>query len=81
MRRVILELAGDIFLVGLGCFFLWVFLNIYFKGGFMFAVEPNTAMLVGEVLFSFGLVLLGLNRYFDDLKRKKEAECGTKTKS
>ncbi|MBA7593135.1 hypothetical protein ES703_00052 [subsurface metagenome] len=68
------EIAGDIFLVCLGVFALWCFLNIYLKGGFMFAVEPNTTLLVLEILATVGFIIIGLDRFWDDLKRKKERE-------
>lgn len=62
------ELAGDVFIVGYGTFMLWAFLTIFFKGGFMFAVEPDTALLVLEILLTLGIILLGIERFIDDLE-------------
>lgn len=64
-------MAGDIFIVAYAVFILWCFVTIYTKGGVMFAVEPNLAVLVLEVLITLGIAILGLERFVDDVRGKK----------
>lgn len=65
------EIGGDIFIVAFGVFMLWCFVTIYTKGGVMFAVEPNLAVLALEILATVVIVVWGLERFVDDLRSKK----------
>jgi len=51
------EVIGDIYGIGAGVFFTWVFVTIYTQGGQMFAVENNPWILIPELVFSIGITL------------------------
>ena len=52
-----LEVAGDVYGIGAGIFFTWVFITIYTQGGQMFAVENNPWILIPELCLSIGVTI------------------------
>lgn len=70
MRREVLELAGDVILVGFGAWMLFIFLEILFKGSH-YVGEPRAIVLGLELVITVIIILLGLERFYDDLEQEK----------
>jgi len=65
---VVKKILGDSLLIGAGIAFLYIFLSIAITGGYM-AVESNKVILVLEIIMAVFLIVVGLDRLYDDLRR------------
>lgn len=70
MRHEVLELAGDIVLIGYGAWMLFIFVEILLKGSH-YVGEPRAMVLGLELVLTILIILLGLERFSDDLEREK----------
>jgi hypothetical protein len=64
--RRLFRIIGDLLVIGLAVSFAYVFVSIKVSG-VIFAVEPNQAILWAEIAGSLMLVVIGINRFLDDI--------------
>ena len=63
------EIISDFILIGCGIAFTYIFLSIQITGGYR-AVEPNSWIRYAEIGLSFIILAVGLERLFDDFKKR-----------
>ena len=66
MLKRLLRIIGDLLVIGLAVSFAYVFVSIKISGAII-AVEPNQAILWAEIAGSLVLVVIGINRFLDDI--------------
>ena len=64
MKRLI-RIIGDTLVIGLAASFVYIFISIKVDG-FILAIEPNEAILWGEIAGSSLLLIIGINKFLDD---------------
>lgn len=57
--KLFIDVLANALLMGAGLAFCYIFLSIHFTGGYM-AVEPNHAILVGEIILGLIMFTLGI---------------------
>ena len=65
IKRLI-KIIGDLLVVGLAVSFAYIFISLKISGA-VFAVEPNQAILWAEIGGSVLLLVIGINRFLDDV--------------
>lgn len=60
------RIIGDLLVVGLAGSFAYIFVSIKVSGA-VFAVEPNQVVLWAEIAGSVLLLVIGINRFLDDI--------------
>jgi uncharacterized membrane protein len=60
------RIVGDLLVIGLAVSFAYIFLSIKISG-FIFAIEPNQVVLWAEIAGSLLLLVIGINRFLDDI--------------
>jgi hypothetical protein len=65
IKRLV-RIIGDLLVIGLAVSFAYVFVSIKISGSIV-AVEPNQAILWAEIAGSLLLVVIGINRFLDDI--------------
>jgi hypothetical protein len=60
------KIIGDLLVVGLALSFAYIFISLKISGA-VFAVEPNQAILWAEITGSVLLLVIGINRFLDDI--------------
>jgi len=63
-----IEIIGDLLIIGCGLAFLYIFGSILFYGNY-WAGESNQLILNIEIIMALLIIIIGLERYIDDLKR------------
>ena len=66
--RELLEILGDLLLIGCGAVLIYIFFSIYFSGGYM-AVEQNPLVLRTEMVTGIIIVIIGIGRFIDDARK------------
>lgn len=66
----ILEVIGDTIIIAAGIVFVYLFAGIAVTGGYV-AVEPRRPVLVTELVLAALIILIGINRFIDDLKKAR----------
>jgi len=64
------EIVGDLIIIGCGISLSYIFLSIQTSGGYM-AVENNDLIRYAEIGLAFIILIVGLDRLFDDFKKRK----------
>lgn len=67
MKRII-EMLGNLLLMGCACAGLYIFLSIMITGGYM-AVERNSAILYAEIGLFALVLIVSINRTIDDWRK------------
>lgn len=70
LKHISWELLGDGVLIACGFMFSFIFISILVTGGYM-AVEKNSLALNLEVIYSIAILIIGVERLFDDIKKRK----------
>lgn len=65
IKRLI-KIVGDLLVVGLAVSFAYIFVSMKISGA-VFAIEPNQAILWAEIAGSVLLLVIGINRFLDDI--------------
>jgi uncharacterized membrane protein len=65
LKRLI-RIIGDLLVVGLAVSFAYIFVSMKISGA-VFAIEPNQAILWAEIVGSVLLLIIGINRFLDDI--------------
>ena len=66
-KNQILEILGDTILVSAGVVFTYQFVTIALLG--WYGTEPNRLVLAAEILMGVFIFVLGINRFFHDVRR------------
>ena len=65
LKRVF-KVIADLLVVGLAVSFTYIFVSIKISGA-VFAVEPNQVVLWSEIVAGVLLLVIGINRFLDDV--------------
>ena len=63
------EKLGDLLLIAAGAQFLFLFITIHIMGTY-YIYEPNPIILWVETIMAAGIMVLGIDRLINDLKKK-----------
>ncbi len=64
--RRLLRIVGDLLVIGLAVSFIYIFISIKINGSVV-VIEPNQLILWAEIAGSLLLLILGINRFLDDI--------------
>jgi len=60
------RIIGDLLVIGLAASFTYIFISIKVNG-YILAFESNQVILWGEIAGSLLLLIIGINKFLDDL--------------
>jgi uncharacterized membrane protein len=65
IKRLI-RIIGDLLVIGLAVSFAYIFVAMKISGA-VFAIEPNQVILWAEIAASLLLIVIGINKFLDDI--------------